>query len=561
MKLYHLILILAGLLISDQSFAQKETNLTASSQNLLQFEKLVLQSSHLTHEDSVVVAYGQMKGLFRSLTRIRYPIIKCGSALAEEANQILSSSPLLSTSVLLSTEQFSDTLKSPGRQFTIYFSRTGADSVSKEYADSIAKYADEAYTLEVVELGYEKPPFSSSDSTWRIDINHIGPGGYGFTTPIGNPIGTSKSGLKKFLSTITINNNFDSGFATKGLDAARITIFHEFHHVIQNGSYGKDAFSTNDLPFREMMAVWMEMKSSPWITDYLQYLPAYTKNIDFQFDHIPGSGYYGQCIWMEFLAHKYSDEFIKHVWEYYSDTLADFLTSFDKVLVEYQTTFCSEYKRFGTALYYTGKNYQGESYFSGARKFNSENLRRKILLPNNRDTLLQAFDASLHIYACGYGKDTSVIVITRSVDRAFNSDMYVTSRSLLVFQDSFQFPETFCDTISLPSIVKTKVFPQPYVISESSPNSLLNVLASTNNYAPLAVQLNIYTLDNVLIRHIERARASAQILAADPFGGSWYIEWDGRDDIGRLVPSGVYIYSVENDQNRDVGKIVVLRKN
>jgi hypothetical protein len=551
----HLVVIFLTMLISSHSYGQKHIPLASQAQTISEYETMIRSGLPLAREDSILIAFAQMKGLLRTIPQIRNPYGKCGTPLASEAGLIQKISTPLKMAIVLSTQSLSDSLKSPSGRFTIYYDKTGANSATPEYVDSVAHFADEAFELEINELGYAKPPYTSADSTWHISLSNLGPGVYGATAKSGNAFAKSPSGLSLFRSSITISNTFDSGFVTRGTDAARITIFHEFHHVIQNGSYGTNF---TDDAFREMMAVWMETRSTPWVTDYLQYLPSYTLHFDEPFDHIENIGYYGQCIWMQFLAKKFGDDVLRHTWEFYSDSFPDYLLCFDSVLAKLNTNFCMEYKRFGTAVYYTGRDFQGSSLFPDARKFNADEVQKRILQPNVTTIISQAFDASLHIFVCGFGKDTSVIVISRSTDRAFNSDFTVTSKSVLTFQDSFQFPETFCDTISLPVLIATKIFPQPYILTSSSDQPLLNILASTNSYSPIATDLNIYALDNTLIRHIER---SGVTLSADPFGGSWYVEWDGRDDTGRLVPSGVYFYHLKIDQDTDNGKFVVIRKN
>jgi len=502
-----------------------------------------------------------MKGLFKSLPTIKNPYGKCGSELAFEAMRIQEKfSQPLGEAVIQFGISYTDSVTSPSGRFTIYYSKTGVDSASDEYVDSVRHFADEAYELEIIELGYAKPPFTSADSTWHIFLKDQGTGGiYGYTTPISPGFGSSPSGLSRYRSFITMDNDFlPTEYRTVGIDAARITVFHEFHHIIQNGSYGT---TNTDVNFREMTAVWMEMRSTPDVPDYLQYIDTYLQHLDQEFDDVQGNGY-PQCIWMQYLNKKFGDDIIKNVWQFYSDKQADFLSSFDSILIEkYQTNFCSEYMRFGTEVYYTGRNFQGTSIFPDARRFNQDAVRRIILTPNVPYTF-QALPASLNIFTCGYGKDTSVIVITRSSDRTNTSNGSVTSKSVLAFQDSFQYPETFCDTISLPILIATKIFPQPFIVSSISDGTVLNILASTDTKTPVDVSLNIYSLDNSLIRHFDRSlAANHQIFAADPFGGSWYVEWDGKDDAGALAPSGVYYYSLKVDGNRDNGKFVVIRKN
>ncbi len=544
---------------SSVALGQKSVPLASQAQGISEYELLVRYGLPLAHEDSVLLLYGQMKGLFRSLPMMPNHYGKCGTELANEAHNIQIISKNLRQAVIFSTQSLSDSVKSPSGRFTIYYDKSGSNAATSEYVDSIAHFADEAYQLEVVELGYPKPPYSFADSTWHIELQHLGAGFYGVTTPFGNALSSSPSGLKRYLSYITIDNSFESGYATLGLPAARITVFHEFHHVIQNGSYGTN---DKDVAFREMMAVWMEMRSTPWVPDYLQYIPSYTLHLDKPFDSIDNIGYYGQCVWMQYLSQKYGDEILKDVWDFYATKLPDYLFCFDSILTQHGTNFCTEYERFGTAIYYTGRNFQGTSPFPDARKFNVDEIQDTIIEPNVARSFL-AYPTSLHIFLCGYGKDTSVIVISRSTDRSFQANATVTSKSPLSFETTYQLlPETFCDTISLPTLVATKIFPQPFVISSSDNQAVLNILAATNSSQPSTVDLNIYSAGNTLIRHYERSTdPKLQTLASDPFGGSWYVEWDGRDDLGRIVPSGVYYYSVYVDGHRDGGKFVVIRKN
>ena len=559
MRFVMMLTILLIVELSSYSYAQKTTSFASQAQSLSEYENSVRNGLLLSHEDSVLILYGQMKGLFRSFPPITNPYGKCGSELAFEAVRIQQKfSKSLREAVIQSVAFFTDSIKSPAGRFTIYYSKSGVDSASDEYVDSVRHFADEAYQLEIVELGYPKPPYTDPDSTWHIEVRYLGPGNYGVTNSIGNAFASSPSGLSKYYSSITIDNSFNLGYTTTGLEAARITIFHEFHHVIQYGSYGTNL---SDVAFREMMAVWLEMRSTPQVPDYLQYVPSYTRHLDQPFDHIENIGYYGQSIWMQYLSKKFGDDLLKSVWDLYATKLPDFLLCFDSILTRENTNFCTEYKRFGTAVYYTGRNFQGASIFPDARKFNSDAIQKIILQPNIINTF-QALDASLHILICGYGKDTSVIVISRSTDRAFVSNASVTSKNVLSFEAKYQFPETFCDTISLPILIATKIFPQPFIVSSASDAVLLNILASTKTQSPIDVSLNIYSLNNNLIRHFDRSlQVNHQVLAADPFGGSWYVEWDGKDDNGALAPSGVYYYSLKVDGNRDNGKFVVIRKN
>ena len=517
----------------------------------------------LSYEDTVLIAFGQMKGMFKSLPFMPNRHGKCGTELAFEAYNLQNRfSKPLREAVIQSTLSLRDSIKSPSGRFTIYYSKSGKDSATDEYVDSVRHFADEAYQLEIVELGYPKPPSSySSDSTWHIYLSDLGTSGiYGFTQRSEDTaFSQSPSGLPRYRAYNTIDNDFsESAYPTHGIDAARITVFHEFHHIIQFGSYG---WGQDDVNFREMTSVWMEMRSTPLVKDYLQYISHFFELLSSeQFNRIDDGGY-SECIWMQYLEKKFGEDIIKKVWQFYSDKDSDFPSSFDSVLTGFGTNFCNEYKRFGSAIYFTGRRFQGKSIFPDARLFPIDALNIG-KLAQNVDTSTYALPITLHFFECGYGLDTSILAISRNTDQSNTSRLSAISKNIDAFDATFiDNPETFCDTVFLYSPIGTKIYPNPFVLSSASDQPVLNVLASNNGYPPANISLTIYSMDNTLIRHLERSTVSQQLIAADPYGGSWYMEWDGRDDIGKLVPSGVYYYSILVDGIRDNGKFVVIRKN
>ncbi len=60
----------------------------------------------------------------------------------------------------------------------------------------------------------------------------------------------------------------------------------------------------------------------------------------------------------------------------------------------------------------------------------------------------------------------------------------------------------------------------------------------------------IYTRDGQEVIKLE---------SAEEFMEGWFIQWDGNDDKGKLVMSGVYIYQVDNNGDKNTGTIVVAR--
>jgi hypothetical protein len=159
--------------------------------------------------------------------------------------------------------------------------------------------------------------------------------------------------------------------------------------------------------------------------------------------------------------------------------------------------------------------------------------------------------ASLQLNAAGVGADTSVVSISRSTDRRFVSADTVTITDLATYRAGYQFPETFCDTIVGSKATDAIVFPEPYLIIENANRDPLHIRAKDREPSS-DTRLTIYTTSFSLIRHIEAP--------ASPVLGGYYMDWDGTDDHGKTVSSGVYLYNIEVDGEKRAGKFVVVRK-
>ncbi len=451
-----------------------------------------------------------------------------------------------------SAPQMQDSIISPSGKFKIFFDRTGANLTTDDYVQAVASYADKAALLEVDTLGNPKPPPSfSGDPTWHIYLIDKGSSGiYGRTVQSTlSPFAYSaNNNLPLYQSYIEIDNDFpDSLFRTSGIDGARITVFHEFHHVIQFGIYGAPI---NDGNFREMTSSWLEMRSSPEIKDYLQYVPKYLQNIGDSFNRVDGEGY-GQCIWMQYLAGKFGDSAVRKVWEWYSvrptSTVASFLLAFDSVLVHNGSSFCSEYKGFGSELM-TALMQGGSRLHQGKTTLPDLGLYPKDKLPIfQSDTSVAVQPASLAFFQAT-ATNTYALVLSRNTDLR-EVALATVSFAADKFDVNLTFPSTFCDTTFNFQNVNVTVFPQPFI---NNGQDYVRLLASNRGYKPISSDLNIYNANNELVRHIE--------VLPEPFANGYFHLWDGRDDMGKLVTSGIYYYHIESAPDEFNGKIAVVRK-
>ena len=488
------------------------------------------------------------------------PTEKCGTPAHIDELLRVKSDPHKAHSILfIPPTGLPESIISPSGRFTIHYTKVGDSSATKEFVDEVARLADEAYEFEVVKLGYPKPAFSFADSTWHIYLRDFNSGVYGATSQTeAGSFSTSTSGLQRFRSFIEMDNDYPANhYATYGLDAVQITVFHEFHHLIQHADYGVDLSSKSGITslFQEMTSTWMEVRSTPDVIDYTYYMPSYFKNIHQTLPLATTDLGYSEAIWLYYLAKQFGDEIIKQVWERLSNIDNDVLLAFDKVLNTYNTDFCTEYKRFGAELVLTGRRTKRGSIFADANLFPIDQLKINRLTIGVPKELLAINPASLNYFAAGFAKDTGFMVVARNTDRSFAPNAKFKFTSLSTYENDYSGDDsTFCDTIFVFTPTDAMVFPQPCLLTDD-PKRPPQLFISTSNSGKKPVSptdLRVYSIDMTLIRHISKS--------AEPFGGGWYMAWDGTDDVGKLVPSGVYFYSILVDGENKNGKMVVVRK-
>jgi len=88
----------------------------------------------------------------------------------------------------------------------------------------------------------------------------------------------------------------------------------------------------------------------------------------------------------------------------------------------------------------------------------------------------------------------------------------------------------------------TQNFPNPF---NSSTTVVYSIPKTTN------VELSMYDICGRLIRSLVRGKASA---------GTYSVRWDGKDNSGKEVSSGVYLYRLRAGQGKGQGDFVRVRK-
>jgi len=273
------------------------------------------------------------------------------------------------------------TYDSPGGHFKIHYNDGGSDAVYlagqttggiPDYVLGVAAAADSAWQVEIVELGYPLPisdGTNGGDSRVDIYIENLGSSYYGATFPDTTGLPLYQQSVASFM---IIDNDFNippynqSDEMERRLDAARVTVAHEFFHVIHYTidytEYEYQGFVDFEvLPWWEMTAVWMEEEVYDDVNDYYYYLHSY---LDYPYQSLRlvyGNTLhqYGAGIFPLFLDEKWGPDIIKSAWLNCRElgVGGQFYEAIDSAISEHTSgtdSLLTAFNEFATWNFYTG---------------------------------------------------------------------------------------------------------------------------------------------------------------------------------------------------------------
>jgi hypothetical protein len=260
---------------------------------------------------------------------------------------------------------------SPGGHFRIHYELSGRNAVDPadgdnnrvpDYVDTVAATLDQVWELEVGQLGYQAPLSDGGlggGSEYDVYIVQLGASGaYGYTYP--------EQGGSRSSSYLELDNDYADPIytQTRGLEALHATVAHEFFHAIQFGYYqGSDG-----VWWQEASAVWMEEVAYPEVNDYLQYLSGFLRQPEKSLDS--GSSFssdyhiYGAALFAHFLDLRHGRHLIRAIWEELGSRASAGLEHFDRALRrEAAGGFSGVMGEFAVWNYFTGSRYRPPSRY------------------------------------------------------------------------------------------------------------------------------------------------------------------------------------------------------
>ncbi len=471
---------------------------------------------------------------------------------------------------IMARPELTQSIISPSGLFKIHYDESGIHQPSYSVYD-LAVAFDSAYSYEVNYLGYPAPPSDGNlggDDKFDVYILNLGGGLYGATTP------ETTIGGGRYISYIEIDNSFNKieGYNTFGIDAARVTAAHEFHHAIQLGAY---VFRSEDTYYYELTSTAFEEFVFDEVNDYYAYMSSYFRSTNKKLEDNSG---YNLAVWNIFLQERFNDidpmlghKIVKRSWEELINKRA-ILALRDAIKFETDTEFSDLFNEFGDWLHFTGNRAKDGSYFEEAANYPLVRSNYTMDLENSKIISFVSEPTSINYltffdYSSGFA-DTIVAVISNSnaegsltnsnqqnVNFTFSNSIFENSEPIndsyfyKVETDRYDFIQSsyiINNELSDVVLVRSEIdfaYPQPFKYDYG----IMNIPCFPDPSA--RAELIIFSSDmNLVYSGSERINPN----------GNTVVEWSGLDNSGEKLGTGVYVFVTKANGKIKKGKFVIL---
>ncbi|NQV29277.1 MAG: T9SS type A sorting domain-containing protein [Candidatus Marinimicrobia bacterium] len=298
-----------------------------------------------------------------------------------------------------------ESVLSPRGVFRIHFTRSGTHAVSGAESSGIPQFvmeagiaADSAYSILIDELGFLAPLADGGIDGAELDIYIKNWNGayYGMTY-----FGSSAPSI----TYLVVDNDYtEANYATSGLEALRVTIAHEFFHMVQlRYAYPFEPVSSNAYWY-EISSTWMEEKCYPEINDYHAYVTDIFRRTSFPNINDDSFGFafsYGHGLFGQILDIEYGTQNNKHImldiWENIdgkeaTDNLVQVLSS-----SPWGSSLTDALGKYALYNIFTGSRAISNMYYPDAAELDELNLREYDLpqyFPDSIEFFMDVFEIS-----------------------------------------------------------------------------------------------------------------------------------------------------------------------
>jgi hypothetical protein len=314
------------------------------------------------------------------------------------------------------------------------------------------------------------------------------------------------------------------------------------------------------------------------VNDYYQYLSSYFENPARCFSKFVSDGRYGYdvAIWNLYQKKKFGYDIIKREWELTRNYNA--MEAIDRALQENNSTFVEAYNEFGLWCYYTNYRSIPGEYFDEAEKYplitpfyqiefdspsksiafnacaasnnyllctNTPNLDTLMFIITNGDVKGAIENQDKVIYPwvykiCSYNFDGSKKLSSNYFSKLTTNNSVWCDARLLNGKIASGNDSTLAAGIDYP-------FPSPFSYKKN-----VNIIFPINNMDIGVVDIYIYNAAMLQVY------SSSQIMSK--FIDKKVVKWNARDDSGKKLGTGVYVYVLKTAKNTIKGKLVIVNE-
>lgn len=475
--------------------------------------------------------------------------------------------------------------------FRIHYSNSGANVPyqwpSTVYRDAVMQSCEDSWTFFHVTETWLVPPSDGANGggsnlidCYVDDISGV----YGYTEAESNPPGGFPNDATAFF---VIDNDYTGFGYTDRTLPMKVTVAHEYHHVVQMG------YTTANSWWMENLATFQEDEVYDSINDNYQYMSSFLSSPYRKQSYFTGSYPYGAFIWPTFLKENWSHGLVEDM-QFCAATTSIF-TCFDNVLAPLASSHGLAQAEWNVWNFYTRSDRDdGNHYIEGAtypatmaadRTFSTypqvdqhptasrqpeatgcSVLRFTPQAGSGDNKLTVSFDGP----ACTgqvvlIAKDTGSQTFHEyymALDAAGNGSVDVLNWNVSDFAHLIATMPRACGNGTFDYVIDaetgtsvdvddhTPLYTRMVVLDQNTPNPFgVDTRITYRLAVPGSVQLDVFDASGRKVRGLLRGSQAA---------GEFSIRWDGRDDGATRVSPGVYFYRLTRNGQAESKKMLLI---
>lgn len=490
-------------------------------------------------------------------------------------------------------------VSSTGR-FKIHFADQGSDAVPlddvnsnsiPDFVEEVALAFENSHENEVEVLGYQMPPDDAGVDGPEYDIylQDLGLGFYSFTQAEAEIPETPQDDMRSFT---VLDNDFQNEHFTTGIQGALVSAAHEYFHAVQ---FGYRIFSNiNEGFYYELCSTWIEDVIYDEINDYYQALPSFFQNTGIPFNLFDDASLksFGESVWNHFLVKKYADfSVVRNTWEHMQLNLG-VLDAIDQALNERGSNLLTDFTEFAVWNYFTGGRADSIAYYEESHAYPEIFLNGEVEIVSDTSIVDSSLSLTHKYYRLTNQSDQGFSIKFTQKEDDFWAFLIIFNPSISTSSLHFCNPliepdghvlDSQSEVVLIPvntriiggedlpvlnntyQTFKLEITPIPITGIDNEHSNLPSELKLNQNYPnpfnpETEISFQLPEANHVVIKIYNVRGEEIRTLTDGQYQvGGHQIRWDGKDNNGNLVPSGVYLYQLKSGSTTQIKKMTLIR--